>query len=245
MNKKSKTIMLSLILIINSLIFAQEAMDYTDFLQNPFDLWLNNEMSSEYLIEKMDALEVSLDKESPNWKTKYWQAKAALIKGQILFETGQKKLSLSELERSQSLSMESIAKKDNSDSWRLMADAGSYIMLQKGMFYIMGNSSKVQDQAEMALELDPLNARASLIIAQYLTNAPKIAGGNITEGIEIFENLTKRYDLIDEDSFYIFMGLSEAMKKNDQIDESIRACRMALSYFPENEYGKDHLASLQ
>ena len=52
-------------------------------------------------------------------------------------------------------------------------------MLQKDFLFIITNFTKALDQA---LEIDPKNTRASLILTEFLCNAPPIAGGNAVRG---------------------------------------------------------------
>ena len=187
--------LITLLVLLAAPIMAEGNGTFTEIYQDTYNGWINGDIDSSKIMEVMADLESDLGQETGDWENAYRRTKVALVIGHVYFEDGETDLSIVELERSQQLAQESIEMRDNSDSWRLMADAGSYIMLQKGMGYIMANSSKVQDQAEMALELDPANARASLIIAQYLVNAPGIAGGNKNEGIEILQELTTRNNL--------------------------------------------------
>lgn len=68
--------------------------------------------------------------------------------------------------------------------------------------------------------------------------------GGSTE-ILILQELTTRNNLNDEDSFYIYLAYSEALQKKKRTEEAVRACRMALSYFPGNAYGQNLLADLR
>lgn len=164
--------------------------------------------------------------------------------GQAYYYLGDKDNSIKFLEKSKELAQDSLKERETSEGWRLVSDCGSYIMLQKGVSYIIKNSAKVQEQAVRALEIDGSNSRASLIDAQGLINAPKIFGGNKKKGIEILEIQSRRDDLNREDSFYIEMALAQAYKGSKNKEQALKAINRALKIFPGNEEAKKVLSQL-
>lgn len=243
-SKKIITVLILSVLLISP-VSAEDITVFSENYHNLYSKWMNGDLDSPGLLEAMNDLERQLTSEPENWETLYWRSRAALVRGQVYLEEKNEELSLIDLFKSQELSMESINMRNNSDSWRLMADAGSAIMLQKGLGYIIKNSSKVQEYAETALELDPMNARASLVIAQYLTNAPAIAGGNKKEGIELLRELSQRNNLNKEDSYYIYLSLSESLQKKREKNEAISSCRKALESYPGSVKALNLLKDLQ
>ena len=144
--------------------------------------------------------------------------------------------SLNELEACQELITKSLSYGDFSDGWRVMSEAGSYIMLQKGLGYIIANSKDVEKQAEKSVELESDNARALLIVAQGLINAPAIFGGNKKKGMAMMETLNLRRDIIDEDQYFIQMALSDVYKSNKRVADAIQIYNQLLNQYPFNEY---------
>ena len=142
-----------------------------------------------------------MEDETINWESEYVKSRISLIKGQIYFEQEEKRSSIRELEKSLNFAEESINRIERSETLRTMAEANSLLMLQKGFIYIIANFKRPQNQAERALELDPDNSRAALVIAQFLCNAPAIAGGNLNEGIALLKSQADRDDLKKEDKF--------------------------------------------
>jgi len=232
-----KTMILLLIVTISSL-YAVEPGDLSEQFHELVDSWLNNEIDSANLKINIGHLEAKLLSEKESWENLYWLARISLIRGQIYYENDEEDLSVAELERSQELMGKSIAIHEHSDSWRIMSEASSLIMIQKGFGYIILNVSRSQDQAEASLKLDPNNARASLIIAQFLTNAPFIAGGSVKKGIVLLEELSLRDHMIDEDEFFIWLTLSEALTKRKRHNEAEAAHQKAFSIYPNYKNGQ-------
>jgi len=245
MKQKKYIIVLLFSVLFLSDITAEKITVISESYHNSYSSWMNGELDSPGIIEAMSTLEEQLISGPVNWETLYWRSRTALVRGQVYLEEENEELSLLDLFKSQELSMEAINMYNNSDSWRLMADAGSAIMLQKGLGYIIKNSSKVQEYAETALKLDPMNARASLVIAQFLTNAPAIAGGNKRKGIKLLRELSQRSTLNKEDSYYINFSLSEALKKRRDKNEAVSSCRKALESYPGSVKAMDRLTDLQ
>ena len=232
MNWKTMVVLLSLQSIAIPHIYAAEPGTVAEGYHGLVDSWINGEIESEALMDEIGILEDTLARAGSTWDNLYWLARIALIRGQIHYERGDKEASLLELDKSHVLIRESISVQDHSDSWRIMSEASSLIMVQKGFAFIILNFSKSRKQAERSLELDPRNARAHLIIAQFLTNAPRIAGGNLKKGIAVLRDQASRNDLISEDEFLLLLTLSEALQKSKQTDEAASARQEALGIFP-------------
>lgn len=200
---------------------------FTQSREEVINKWLNSEITHsdfisitiEELTSTTDSLEI---------------AELYLNIGQAYYYQEKKEESIEFLEKGMNYAKQSIKEKESSEGWRIIADSGSYIMLQKGLGYIIKNSSKVQDYALKALELDNLNSRASLIDAQGLINAPKVFGGNKKKGISILEEQRKRDDLNREDRFFIEMALTQAYKGNKNPEAALEAINRALQIFPGN-----------
>lgn len=243
--KRNMIVLIMLLLGATVNVGAVELSDFKMEFQSVVDGWANGDMDSESLVDIIPSWEGRVNLSLPRWEQLYWQARFALLRGQVYFEQENKRKSISELEICLSLAEESATIEAFSDSWRIMSEASSLLMLQKGMFYIIANFSTGQDQAKTALSIDPENARASLVIAQFLCNAPSIAGGDMDDGIQILSKLSIRTDLIDEDLFYVLLTLSQSQYKNKQVDDALVSCRRAMEIFPGNETARQLLLELQ
>lgn len=224
------TLLFSSISVLSAETFEEISIRFYD----SYDKWLNSEIETPDLISKMSVLDSFLIKEPHEWNKYYWRSRIAIVRGHIHFEREEKEQSIEFMEKSIALTNQSLRLNNFSDSWRLLADAGSYLMMQKGMVYIIKNSKKVQENAKTALKLDSTNARASLVVAQYLIGAPRIAGGNWNEGLEIMRALSKRDDLNRDDKLAVQMSLADAYKKKKQKENTIKAYEGALKIFPNN-----------
>jgi tetratricopeptide (TPR) repeat protein len=231
--------------LATSYAFAEEPENGIDGYHELVDSWMNDEISSEALIEGIGVFEDTLMAEDDAWENLYWLSRIALIRGQIYYETADKKASLAELEMSHRLIEESIAMHEHSDSWRIMSEASSLIMIQRGLPYIILNFRKGQKQAAKSLELDPDNARSHLIVAQFLTHAPRIAGGNMKKGLKILQVQASRGDLIDEDKFLLLLTLSEALDKNKQTDRARSIYQESLEIYPDYRKGPTVVINLE
>jgi tetratricopeptide (TPR) repeat protein len=213
---------------------AEEPDGFQVQYQQVLDGWINAELKAESIHGDINRLERRLDGHPQDGNRLYWESRIALFRGQIFYELNDKRASLQELEHCIELTKESNSVKETSENWRIMSEAGSLYMMQKGMIYIMNHSSEALDQAKRALELDPRNARGSLIVAQYFCNAPPIAGGDLEEGLSSLEELQRRTNLSIEDQFYIHLTLSEVYLDEKQKDRALDSCRKALELYPGN-----------
>jgi tetratricopeptide (TPR) repeat protein len=142
--------------------------------------------------------------------------------------------SILKLEKAQELINSSLSTKESSEAWGLLAESGSYIMLQKGISYIISNSPKVKEYGEKAIALNPNNYRAIVIDAQGLINAPRIFGGDKKRGLENLRKLTEK-PMEKQDKFFVLMALSQSLVQDKKtLDEGIKYAKEALKLYPLN-----------
>lgn len=207
--------------------------------------WLSQKVTGEAAITEIDLLESELNNTNTDEIYYYQKALLNLLKGQIYFDLENRDKSLYYLEKAQKHAQSSLDIKETSDSWRILADAGSYIMLQKGLTYIISHSKDVADQAEKALKLDSFNARASLIDAQGLLNAPRFFGGNKKKGLSILTDLSDRENISQTELFYVLTALTDHHEKEEEWEQALSYCSKALMIFPENRKTGEKLKKLQ
>lgn len=232
---KKITIITLLIFSLFNLAAAETLIDKADIVINQ---WLDNKITNSEFISEIQRLETTAT-------TIKEKTIINLYVGLGYFEDENKKQSLKALEEGLKNSEIALQSNNESETWRIDAELRSYTMLQKGISYIIKNSQTVSDNAQKALDLDPKNARASLIVAQGLINAPALFGGDIKKGIKILEELTKRANLKKEDIFFIYTSLSGAYEKNKKKDLAVTAIENALKIYPNNKKAIETLGSLK
>lgn len=241
--------LLSIFILFNLGFLSLHASDTLDEFDTQFAeqmaQWLNNEISNEELLRKMNGFDVSLSRQTASWKNLQRRAQVSLTRGQMLYETDQKKLSLEALEKSRDYAGKSINLNNQSDTWRILSEASSLIMLQKGMFYIIANFTEALDQAKEALKLEENNERAALIVAQFLCAAPAIAGGDLQEGLSIMKNLLQRTDLTELDRFLISRSLSDVLIDERRWSEAETYCLQALLIYPSNKISLEQISKIR
>lgn len=243
--KKTITTLFLLAMSLSTLC-ASDLLSHIDTaIYDDLALWMNSDIRNRELLDKMKVYETALSEVESSWWSLSRQSQIALVQGQMFYELGEKKESLIQLEKSLELARESNGLRERSDNWRIMSEASSLIMLQKGMIYIMANFSVAQDQANKALELDASNIRASLVIAQFLCSAPPIAGGDLTEGLAIMDSLLHRNDLSELNRFAILRSMSEIYIKEKRWSDAEKYCTKALAIYPGNRVCLDMMTKIQ
>lgn len=223
-------------------IFSLSVSLYSQNKNEIIDKWLNAEIShSEFIKQCENEIE---EVDNINYLSAISLSKLHMNIGLAWFRLNQKDMSIKHLEIAQVYAKKSLDFKETSEGWRLLADNGSYIMIQKGITYIIKNSGKVQKQALKALELDKNNARAALINAQGLINTPKAFGGDKKKGITILKELSGRKDLSKEDLFYISIALSQALKSIKESESAKSVIKDALKIYPKNLHANKLLETL-
>lgn len=196
--------------------------------------WIFGEKGHTEILEELDDLIMVLDSMEIEKEKYYWQARSHLLYGQVLYYAKKNDDSIEALELSMERASEAVQAGAGSDAWRVKAEAGSYLMIQKGVRYIISHSGKVLDDAEQALSLDESNARASLIVGQGLVNAPPLFGGDKEKGFSRIEQLSQRSGLSEEDRFFILLALAELYKGEDEIEKAENTYRIMEEFFPGN-----------
>lgn len=215
---------------------------YSQIGNKTIDKWLNAELThSEFIkINQQEVIKIN-DKD---YLSAIDLSKIYMNIGLAWYRLNNKDESIKNLEIARKYAQKSLDLKETAEGWRLLADNGSYIMIQKGITYIIRNSGKVHNQALKALELDNNNPRAALINAQGLINTPKALGGNKKEGISILQELATRKDLSNEDLFYINIALTQALKSIKEIESAKSVIKKALRIYPNNTHANDLLKTL-
>jgi len=206
--------------------------------------WIEGEKNDFQTFSRFRDLESELENLADPVMEHYWLARVNLAVGQIRFYREEEVLSLTALEKSRDLARRAAEGGVGADALRIQSDAGSFIMVQKGVGYIIANSGEVRDLAEESLSLDEGNVRAALIVAQGLINAPAIFGGNKRKGMTDLLALSRRPGLSPEDYFFLLMGLAEVYEGEKETDEALEIYKRLLLRYPENPLVKNRIDSL-
>lgn len=231
-NIKSIFIM-SLLINIAAVLPAISLTETNNDLSVLSNLWLNRELTDSETTIRLINLEKDISAEFTGFEEYYLSAKTALFKGMILFYSENQSESIPILEKSKNFALKAASIKNDSDAWRVAAEAGSMVMVQKGLPYIIKNAGKIQDYIDQALEFNPDNARAAVLNAQAYINAPAIFGGDAGKGITILEDILKN-NMPDEDRFFALFYLSTAYDKKRKPEMALAAAEKAKKIFPEN-----------
>ena len=90
----------------------------------------------------------------------------------------------------------------------------------------------------MALEINPDNAIAKLIVARSKINVPRLFGGAPNKGIEMLEDVLDRAngnpDLRSHERFRFYLALGRGYEKIKEIDKAQTAYENARALYPGN-----------
>jgi tetratricopeptide (TPR) repeat protein len=126
----------------------------------------------------------------------------------------------------------------SSESWRMTSECISQLCLLKGMGYLVTNGPKVSSYAEKALELNPKNAAAQVIIAAAKVYPPAMFGGNPRRGIELMKEALDFGTAERDDLFNIYSGIGLAYGKLKNTTEARKWLEKALELYPGNRYAR-------
>jgi len=119
---------------------------------------------------------------------------------------------------------------------RQYAESLSQMATLKTMGYLFSNGPKIQTLAREAIELDPDEIKAHMLIASRYIYSPSIFGGNPAKGISIIEALVQRISFDREDEHNINIALGVANLKLDRWVEAAQYFQEAQEIYPGNVY---------
>lgn len=175
----------------------------------------------------------------------YWQARALYVAGVAERGLDAPKAAQARFEESRKLAESSLAARESSDAWRLIADNVSQLMLVNGILYTITTGRTIRIDAEKALALQPGNPKAQLTLALWFLNAPGFAGGSVPKALESLGRLRLRADLEDEDRFAVRVWLAMASSKLRDTAAARRYLAEAAEVYPENSWIRDIEKGLQ
>ena len=140
------------------------------------------------------------------------------------------------LEESMSFSEQYLMKERDARGIRQYAESLSQITTLKTIGYLISNGPKIQSLAQEAIELDPGEIKAHMLIASRYIYSPSIFGGNPAKGIDIIEAIVQRSFPDREDAHNINIALGVANLKLDRWLEAAHHFQKAQKIYPGNVY---------
>jgi tetratricopeptide (TPR) repeat protein len=126
----------------------------------------------------------------------------------------------------------------SSEAWRMRSEHLSQMCLLKGTGYLMANGTKVIAFAEKALQLDPANAAARVIVANSKIYPPALFGGNPAAGIRLMQEALARGNAARDDLFNIYSGIGVAYEKLKDAAAAREWVLKALELYPSNLFAQ-------
>jgi tetratricopeptide (TPR) repeat protein len=242
--KKNLTGLFIFLILSTSYLSAFDSREFSLRYNSLINGWINNETDADKTESLISRLEEDLRIPTEDFNTLYWQSRLSFFRGRIYYDLGKKELSIKALEETLRLAEKANKRKETSDILSTMAEAYGLLILQKNFLFSLGNHTFPLKYSQKALELNPKDSRASLVLGQFLCNAPAIAGGDFEQGVSILEAQSGRSDLTDPEKFNILMSLGEIYSEKKREQEAVEAFREALSVFPGNEKCRLQLSEL-
>jgi tetratricopeptide (TPR) repeat protein len=175
----------------------------------------------------------------------YWLARVEALAGYLELHTAENgRAAASHYEKSRSLAEEAIGLEEFSEGYRLVAEAiGNLSSIRRGG-YALFNGPRVPVLARKALDLDPGNSKAMILLGSSEIYTPRIFGGNPAQGIKWMEMALQLGEPDRGDRFNAYSGIGVALARLKRYDEARRYFLHSLSVFPNNRFVRQELQKL-
>lgn len=193
---------------------------YSENLDNDIELWVNNQITISDLIERLQSAKKSTEQQ--------------ILLGKFLYIAGDSDRSLAILEPLYRELQKRLNLEESAELYSNTSEVGTYIMIQKGVRFIISNSSKVNTYAEQALEMNPNLIKAEIIILNGLINAPKLFGGDKKKGVSGLKNILKRGDITNLEKYETLSALITSTKDKKEIESYVNEIKKIYPGFQLN-----------
>lgn len=157
-----------------------------------------------------------------------------------------KRLAKNNLQLAYDISLYALELNDSINVYRRLALIGFELSAVKGVGAIISMGDELDFYTDKVLEYSPEDAQGIVMKSQRLTFAPKFAGGNPEEALNIIQtNLLNIDSLPDYLIFDTYFVISNAYEKTDNYIRAFEFAEKALSLFPENEEAIERVYLLQ
>ncbi len=182
------------------------------------------------------AIDAAESSSLPEKDRNYWLSRIEYMMGRAYYNLEEKKKADRHYEKGYEYIEKSAASGDYSESWRMKSEIISQRCLVRGVGYILGNGLNVNKFAEKALEMDPDNGKAIIIIGSSKVYPPPIYGGDPDEGLRLMEEASEKPDIEKDDLFNIYSGYGIAYTKLEDYEKARFWLESALMLYPDNAY---------
>jgi tetratricopeptide (TPR) repeat protein len=172
-------------------------------------------------------------------KKAYWLSRIEYLMGRAEQNIERKKDAAGYYEQALAHIEEALDKEPFSEGFRMKSEIISQMCLVKGVGFILSKGPKVNPLAEKALDLNPENGKAIILIASSKVYPPPIYGGNPEKGIELMQKANRMPDIEKDDRFNIYSGIGVAYEKLGEKEKAAYWLEKALELYPENVYARE------
>ncbi len=111
---------------------------------------------------------------------------------------------------------------------------GSLWMVHQGLTTIIKEGPRMQTLGEQALEEDPQDLKAHILVAQGLINSPAIFGGDPAKAADLLEGAAPLAETKSQ-RFDLFLSIAKAYQRQKKWEEAQSWTQKALGLYPQNK----------
>jgi tetratricopeptide (TPR) repeat protein len=200
-----------------------------------------NQIEVVFLQAKEAARESGLTRQEKD----YWLSRIEYLMGRAEQNLEHKKKAAAYYEEALEYIEEALEVAPFSEGFRMKSEIISQMCMVKGVGFIISQGPKVTPLAEKALELNPENGKAIILIASSKVYPPPIYGGNPEKGIELMQKANRMPDIEKDDLFNIYSGLGVAYEKLGDDEKAAYWLEKALDIYPDNVYANEEYEKIQ
>lgn len=175
----------------------------------------------------------------------YWTALLEYMMARAWHAAGNNDRAGEHYDRALAAVEQSLGLRRSSEGLRLQSETISQLCLVRGLGYTILNGPRVAPLANEALELNPDNGKAIVILASARVYPPAIFGGNPREGIRLMEEALTKPDIETDDRFNIYSGIGIAYDKLGDRARALRYLERARAIYPGNGFVRTELERIR
>jgi tetratricopeptide (TPR) repeat protein len=181
----------------------------------------------------------------PEKKRYYWFARVEYLMGRAEQNEERNKRAAEHYQKSVQHIESSLEYGEYSEGYRMLSDSVGQLCMVEGIGYMLSNGLNVKRYARKALELNPRNGKAHIIIGSSYIYPPPLYGGNPSKGIEVMHYASTMPDIEKDDLFNIYSGIGIGYGKLDDRPKSAYWLEKALELYPNNMYVSEEYDKLR
>ena len=170
------------------------------------------------------------------YRSLYWKARIEYLFGRVKQDFQKKKEAGVHYEQALEHIESALHTRDFSEGYRLKSEIISQLCYVKGFGYSLVHGPDVVPLAEKALELDPTNGKAAVILGFSKVYLPGIYGGNPKKGIELLKQALELNGIEKDDTFNIYSSIGIAYDKLKNREKALYWLEKSLRIYPGNRF---------